>query len=247
MQYLHKLFKTTPYPLYYMKTELLKSGSDVITELLEGGYEKDVVTTIYGPAGSGKTSMCLLAAISAINKGKKVIIIDTEGGFSPARFMQLADNKKELFEHIFVLKPMTFPEQIKTIEKLKDLISKNVGLIIVDTISYLYRIEMGKGNEIKQINNELGLQASYLTEIARKHNIPVLITNQVYADFEEKDAVRMVGGDILKYGSKCLIELLKFKTKRAAVLKKHRSIKEDKKAVFEITSKGFEPEKEKFE
>lgn len=230
-----------------METELLAAGSVIVDDLLKGGYEKDVLTTIYGPAGSGKTTMCLLAAISAINKGKKVIIVDTEGSFSPSRFMQLTDNKKELFENIFILKPMTFPEQIKTINKIKDLISKNIGLIIVDTISYLYRIEMGKGNDIKQINNELGLQVSYLMEIARKHNIPVLITNQVYADFEEKDAVRMVGGDILKYGSKCLIELLKFRTKRAAVLKKHRSIKEGEKVVFEITEKGFEPEKEKFE
>ena len=106
------------------------------------------------------------------------------------------------------------------------------------------RSNFNESNE--QINNKLGLQVSYLTEIARKHNIPILITNQVYADFDEKDAVKMVGGDILKYGSKCLLELLKFKTKRAAVLKKHRSIKEGKKVVFEITSNGFEEEKEKF-
>ncbi len=229
-----------------MELELLPSGTDLFDELLEGGYEKDVISTIYGPAGSGKTTVCLLAAISTIKQGKKVIIIDTEGGFSPIRFMQLTNKDKTFFEHVFILKPVTFQEQIKTINKLKDLISKNIGLIIVDTISYLYRIEMGKGNEIKQINNELGLQVSYLTEIARKHNIPILITNQVYADFDEKDAVKMVGGDILKYGSKCLIELIKFKTKRAAILKKHRSIKEGKKIVFEITSNGFEEEKEKF-
>lgn len=228
-----------------MELELLPSGTDLFDELLEGGYEKDVISTIYGPAGSGKTTVCLLAAISTIKQGKKVIIIDTEGGFSPTRFMQLTNNDKTYFEHVFILKPVTFQEQIKTINKLKDLISKNIGLIIVDTISYLYRIEMGKG-EIKQINNELGLQVSYLTEIARKHNIPILITNQVYADFDEKDAVKMVGGDILKYGSKCLIELLKFKTRRAAILKKHRSIKEGKKIVFEITSNGFEKEEEKF-
>lgn len=228
-----------------MELELLPAGTDLFDELLEGGYEKDVISTIYGPAGSGKTTVCLLAAISTIKQGKKVIIIDTEGGFSPTRFMQLTNKDKTYFEHVFILKPVTFKEQIKTINKLKDLISKNIGLIIVDTISYLYRIEMGKG-EIKQINNELGLQVSYLTEIARKHNIPILITNQVYADFDEKDAVKMVGGDILKYGSKCLIELIKFKTKRAAILKKHRSIKEGKKIIFGITSNGFEEEKEKF-
>jgi hypothetical protein len=43
-----------------------------------------------------------------------------------------------------------------------------------------------------------------MTEIARKKKIPVLISNQVYADFEDKDKVNLVGGDLLKYGSKCL-------------------------------------------
>ena len=51
---------------------------------------------------------------------------------------------------------------------------------------------------------------AYLVEIARKKKIPVLITNQVYTDFDHRDEVKMVGGDLLRYGSKCLIELKTF-------------------------------------
>ena len=91
------------------------------------------------------------------------------------------------------------------------------------------------------INRALGQQISYLNEIARKKNIPVLITNQVYADFKNKNNVKMVGGDILKYGSKCLIELKNFKNgNRAAIMKKHRSIKQGKNIMYQIVNSGIE-------
>lgn len=45
------------------------------------GYESDIITTIYGPAGSGKTNFSLLAAVSCASKGNKVLFIDTEGDF----------------------------------------------------------------------------------------------------------------------------------------------------------------------
>jgi DNA repair protein RadB len=72
-----------------------------------------------------------------------------------------------------------------------------------------------------------------------KH-IPILITNQVYADFENKDKIKMVGGDLLKYQSKCLIELKKNDSERKAVIVKHRSIEEGKNVSFKITDEGIE-------
>src|SRR3989338_3826200 len=87
-----KTFRTQfPNPLNNANEQLpsmakVSSGSGALDKLLEGGYETDVITTIYGPAGSGKTTTCLLAAVSTAtvkeNKDKKVVFIDTEGGFS---------------------------------------------------------------------------------------------------------------------------------------------------------------------
>ena len=50
----------------------------------------------------------------------------------------------------------------------------------------------------------------------------------------------MVGGDILKYGSKCLIELKKENGKRSLSLIKHRSIKEGKEMEFDIIKEGIQ-------
>jgi DNA repair protein RadB len=226
-----------------MEIKRLKSGSDVVDTLLNGGFETDIITTIYGPAGVGKTTIAMMATISASKQGKKTIYIDTEGGFSPERFMQLCNNDAEIVKNLLFLKPIDFKEQMKTIQNLAKQINDKIGLVIVDTISMLYRAEVGATKDIKQVNNELGLQISWLTEIARKHNIPVIVINQVYADFEVKDQVKMVGGDILKYSSKCLIELLAYRSCRKAILIKHRSIAEKKEVLFDIIYTGLKETK----
>ena len=220
----------------------ISTGSQLLDIMLYGGYETDVVTTIYGPAGSGKTTLCLLALVHSIQEShKKVVFVDTEGGFSIARLEQLSgQNLRHVLEHILLFKPTTFEEQKLVFEKLKTILDDRIGLIIVDSICMLYRLQMGKSEDISQLNRELGAQISYLTEIARKQNIPVLLTNQVYSSFDDRDQVNMVGGDILKYGSKCLLELqLGHRSKRRITLRKHRSLPGGREEMFEIQQEGI--------
>src|SRR3989344_2779231 len=221
----------------------IPTGSKVLDAMLDGGYENDVITTICGPAGSGKTVLCLLCAINVARSGKKVVYVDSEGGFSLERLKQIASHTSQAYEKILdkiiFLKPTSFAEQKKSFEKLKDIVNDKIGLIIVDTIAMLYRLELSKSEDVHDVNRELGKQISYLTEIARKKSVPVLITNQVYTDFDNKDRVNIVGGDILKYGSKCLIELqITPNGNRRAILKKHRSMEAEKEIIFIIVEGG---------
>ncbi len=57
--------------------EKIGSGSEIIDKLLDGGYNK-IVTTIYGPAASGKTTLAMLAAIQQAKQGKKSVFVDTD-------------------------------------------------------------------------------------------------------------------------------------------------------------------------
>ena len=217
----------------------LSTGTEAFDWLLEGGYEREVITTIYGPAGSGKSNLCLLCAASFTDK--KIIYIDTEGSFSVSRFRQITDNVEEKLKNIMIFKPTTFAEQKKAFSELRKISHENTGVIIVDSIAMLYRLEMGQTKNVYEVNKQLGMQLSLLTEIARKNNVPVLLTNQVYQDFEKKDKVNIVGGDLLKYQSKCLIELKKFDDGlRKAIIRKHRSIEENKTIHFRITNLGIE-------
>ena len=218
----------------------IPTGSRILDKMLEGGYETDIITTIYGPAGSGKTCLAILATILIARKGKKVIYVDTENSFSVERLKQIALDYKKLLDNIVFLRPTTFKKQAESIEKLNELVNDKIGLIVVDTIAMLYRIELGQATDVYDVNSSLGKQISLLSEIARIKNIPVLITNQVYADFENKDKVNIVGGDILKYGSKCLIELqITPQNNRRAILKKHRSIEQEKSIYFKIVHTGI--------
>ncbi len=222
----------------------LPTGSRILDKMLNGGYEKDIITTLYGPAGSGKTNLCILCAINTARLGKKIIYVDTENNFSVERFKQICSsinlNYAKTLNNIVFLRPASFEEQKKTFEKLKDLVSSKIGLVIIDSIAMLYRLEMGKSKDIYNVNAELGKQIAYLKEIASKKHIPVLVSNQVYSDFEDKEKINIVGGDLLKYGSKCLIELqITPSGNRLAIIKKHRSIKSEKEITFKIVEGGI--------
>ncbi len=220
------------------------SGNEVLDNLLHGGFEKDIVTTIYGPSGSGKTNFCISAVLDIAKKGKKVIFVDTEGGFCIERMKQMSEEYKQILENIIFFNPTSFDEQKKAFERLRNLVDDNIGMIVVDSIAMLYRLELGKTDDIYNVNRELGQQISYLTEIARKKSIPIILTNQVYANFEDKSKLNMVGGDILKYGSKCLIELIldEQTRQRKAILRKHRFLPESKEISFRIEEKGIQKE-----
>ena len=231
---------------YILHWKMIKipTGSKILDKMLDGGYETDIITTVYGPSGSGKTGLCILCAINAVRLGKKVIYVDTENNFSLERFKQICGainiNYLKTINNMIFFKPSSFDEQKKTIEKLKNVVNKKIGLVIVDTIGMLYRLELGKNDDIYEVNRDLGKQLAYLKQIASKKNIPVLITNQVYADFEDKDKVNMVGGDLLMYASKCLIELqITPSRNRLAIIKKHRSIKEETEIIFKIVEGGI--------
>lgn len=215
----------------------VSTGSELIDDILEGGLEPEVTTTIYGPSGSGKTNIAILAALYNAGK-KKVIFIDTEGGFSIDRAKQLFTDHEERINNLIISTPNSFFEQSEIFNKLEEVSKeKDIGLIVVDSISMLYRLEKGE-REAYDVNKELARQLSILRKISHDKKIPILLTNQVYADFENSSNIKMVGGDLMKYTSKCIIQLRTDLTGRKLTLVKHRSIP-PKRVNFEITSKNI--------
>jgi len=236
-----------------MSSNKISTGSFDFNKWLYGGYEKDVITMIAGSPGSGKTNLGILALCSQAKKGNKVIMVDTEGGFSVDRVKQIVgESYKDVLKNILLLKPTSFEEQKKSFINLLGKINKeHVKLIVVDGMAMLYRLELGDAikskdeMKIKLVNREVARQMRILSEISRKQEIPIIITNQVYGGYlSEEDwkkgverETNIVGGDLFKYWSKCIIELKHNRGKRKAILLKHRSLPL-KEMNFEIKDEG---------
>lgn len=206
-------------------------------KLLGGFLQKDTITTIYGPPGSGKTTLCLEYCSKVLENEKKVFFIDTEGGFSAERLKQI--NPTQNLENLTLFSPKTFEEQQKVILNLTKQIknSKSIGLIVVDSLVMLYRLKLGDAPQ--KINKELGEQLRMLTEISRNYNIPILVINQMYTSFDTKEN-KMVGGMLIEYWSKTIVELNKdHDDYKRAILKKHKSKKEGENYLYEIKASGL--------
>lgn len=213
---------------------------ELIGEYMPGG-----ITAIYGNSASGKTTTCLLAALSCTDSGGKVIFIDTENSFNSDRLKQLYfKDFNNIMDKIFLMQPKSFEEQSSCIINAKKLCEKDsIKLVIVDSIGNHYRNRVNEDH--KAINTIMAEQMAELIRIARDLNKIVIVTNQVSSKVDGKDEIKMVGGKFIEKMSRIIIELKNSDEKRYAKLIKYKTEDEKthqnigKKIWFEIREKGL--------
>lgn len=220
------------------------STNSSIDELIGGGIEKGTITQIFGPPSSGKSNIALTLTVNVAKNNKKAIYIDTEGGISVERIRQIAKfDFSKIANNILVFEPTSFSEQnedLKTIEFWLRNNHEDVDLLVLDSAVALYRVDDMKSSKL---NKELGKQMGILSKIARQYDIAVVLTNQIYNAFDDEgnNDIKAVGGTILQYWSKVILQLdlSDEPNHRIATLKRHRSIAEGKSVTFKITSRGI--------
>jgi DNA repair protein RadB len=221
-----------------MKTDRRSAGSPALDHLLGGGLEVRTITQFYGEPASGKSTLCMIAAVACLRAGQTVIYIDSEG-FSIERFRQIAGNDtEEIADRLFLFEPFDFEHQGTMIaEAEKILKTKKPGLLVMDSATALYRTDLEKGRDSIQM---LTRQMIQLLGYSKRYEIPVIITNQVYMD-TMKNTYFGLGGTALEHLSKVIIRLEKTDTPgfRRARLVKHRSQPEGAYFDFEITGDGI--------
>jgi len=221
--------------------ELMKlpSGSKCIDSLLDGGFETGTITQIFGASGTGKTSICLMLAYNTAKNIGKVAYIDTEG-LSAERVKQIFQDTSAL-KNVFHYDVFDFRQQSVAIKELAKLCNKeDVKLVIVDSFTSLYRSELEDEERQIKMKRELVSQLTFLLGLARKHNLAVVITNQMFTDVKSGED-RPLGGPSIDHLSKIIIGLEKINKQRRAVLVKHRSKAEGTSCIFTITDRGVEP------
>ena len=221
-----------------MKTDRRSAGSPALDHLVGGGLEVRTITQFYGEPASGKSTLCMIAAVACLRAGQTVIYIDSEG-FSIERFRQIAGtDTEEIADRLFLFEPFDFEHQGTMIaEAEKILKTKKPGLLVMDSATALYRTDLEKGRDSIQM---LTRQMIQLLGYSKRYEIPVIITNQVYMD-TMKNTYFGLGGTALEHLSKVIIRLEKTDTPgfRRARLVKHRSQPEGAYFDFEITGEGI--------
>jgi len=189
--------------------QFIPSNCVSLDKLLDGGIPVDGVSLVYGEAETGKTSLAIQFAINSARMGYKAIFIDSDDTFSPRRLSQIAYHDFEKISPLIILvKPTTFQEQAITIDHLDEYLTKKVGLVIVDTVTSLYRAEIGGPKETFASNRELNRQVACLAQVAKTQNISVLITSQVRSVFvEERVSIEPVATRVLKFWSDVVLNL----------------------------------------
>jgi DNA repair protein RadB len=214
---------------------LLPLDCQPLDELLGGGLESGIITRIYGEAGSGKTNFCLQAARQCVRSKKKVAYIDTEG-VSLERMRQICVDcdYKNILRDILFFTPTSFATQEQMITDAIAL--KGIGLVIVDTITMFYRLNLETDREgaIRSFTRQL----TNLQLAAREKDLFVIITEQVFTNkkgevrpFTNRDADHMTK-TIIRFDRKGIGQ-------REAIIIKHRSQPEGKKAGFCINAAGL--------
>jgi len=217
----------------------IPTGSKCLDDLLGGGIETGTVTQIFGASGTGKTSICLMLTYNAVLSGYKVPYIDTEG-LSAERINQIFKEKERL-KDVYIYEVIDFKQQSTAIKELAKLCKdESPRLVIIDSFTFLYRIELEDYEKQVKAKRELIAQLTFLLGLARKYDLAVVVTNQVFTDVKTGEE-KPLGGPSIDHISKVIIGLERINEKRRAVLLKHRSKPEGVSCVFRITDNGVEP------
>ena len=162
--------------------ERIASTCPGLDALLQGGFKRGEMTLLYGEAATGKTTTVIQTATAAARTSSKVLYIDSDHSFTQQRFQQIAKtDAHDVSELIMLFLPETFADQRQLIETLENYVTPSLGLVIIDSMSSLYRAAFSTTDNLFTLNRDLGRQLAYLSELSASAGIASIITSQVHA------------------------------------------------------------------
>jgi DNA repair and recombination protein RadB len=195
---------------------------------------------VYGPPAAGKTNVVLSAAVEVAARGGSALYIDTEG-LPIERMEQLAaahdTDTDTLASRLIISEAMTFEQQREAVRDAESF-AESVELIVLDSATGFYRLERdadANGETLRAVTRQI----THLLALARKHDLAVAFTNQVYTD-PESDATRGLGGQTIDHWSAVILRLDRFRGgNRRATLEKHHTRAAGDRVGFKLTDDGL--------
>jgi len=186
----------------------LSTGYESLDQLLGGGIQCGHLTLIDGEPRVGTTSVTIHCAFSAAKNYLKTFFVDADKTFSLHSIHQIAGNQiNSVSRRIFVFQPQNFQEQSLLIENLESYNLRSVDLIIVDSITTLYITELSSTDKWVSLNMKLNRQLAYLKEIAKYHNLPILLTNKLYSHEVGDTKIEPIANRVINFWVQKIIRL----------------------------------------
>ena len=175
--------------------------------LLGGGFPLRQISLLYGEASTGKTILSMQCALEMARKDFRVFYVDADQSFSAHRLERLIGGPQQA-EKIVLFRPEDFRDQIEIVQNLENVLTKTPALVVVDSITALYRSDDGGSEKIFARNRELNRQLAHLNSLAARYTLWVLLTGQVHSTPSGREwMVEPVATRTLKHWSDIVLRL----------------------------------------
>lgn len=222
------------------------SGIPQIDAIMGGGFPKGRIVELFGPEGSGKTTLALSVA-ARCQETDSVAYIDIEHAINP----QWAEKLGVKINDLFFAQPSYGEEALDIIEKLIE--TEQFGLIVLDSVAALVpKVELeGEAGEA-----HVGLHARLMSQFMRRLTAKIassktclVFINQIRMNIGQwGNPETTCGGMALKFYASIRLNLRKKKVieekqvpvacQVKAVCIKNKVAEPFKEALFEIWFKG---------
>ncbi|GAB3688753.1 DNA repair and recombination protein RadB [Salinarchaeum chitinilyticum] len=162
----------------------------------------------------------------------------SEEGTANADPNPAGEDLQALAERIVVQDALDFDEQREAVRDV-EAFAEQADLIALDSATGFYRLQRDKDEEGGEALRAVADQITHLLSLARREDLAIVITNQVYTDPEE-DRISALGGHTLDHWTGTILRLDRFRGgNRRATLEKHRAKPAGETAQFQITDQGL--------
>ena len=221
-----------------------------INAYLEKIKSQKGIFSIWGDFGVGKTTFALQTALNTVKNGYKIIFIYTKPNLPISKIGVLFNETAEFLDKIIFIKPINFNDLAHIVLNIEFLLLKQgnekispYNLIVIDSLTELYRIELNQDKKEKNydLNYQLNQTLATLSFLNEIYSVNVLITNEATKQKVNDQFIEIQsGGKVMDYWLlfDIKIERIKQSDSRKFILKKHH---DDQLIEFIsiLTEKGF--------
>lgn len=198
---------------------IISTLDDDLDAALGGGIPTGRITEFAGESGAGKTQFLLTLCLAAQlppprGLGKQALYISTESGLATRRLAQMLSSNPALQDMDVADRPSldnilsTVTPDLESQDHILQyqvpvlLARHNIGLLVIDSVAANYRAEFERqasngggtshGSNMAARSAELVRLGALLRDLARKHNLAIVVANQVADRFSSPAVPRAV-------------------------------------------------------